>query len=64
VAVRAQHSQILQAIVVPDAVDVIDLNAEVLAPPFAQATVLAPIFKYTSPDQAVLDIMSALSVLE
>jgi hypothetical protein len=58
VTVRTEHPEILEPIVVLDAVDVVELNAEVSSSPFCQSTVLAPIFKYTSPDQAVLDMGS------
>jgi hypothetical protein len=42
--VRAQHSKIFDAIVVPNSVDVVDLNAEPFAPPLGDAAFAATIF--------------------
>jgi hypothetical protein len=56
--VRAEHPKILDPIIIPNTVDMVDLNRERLAPPFVNSAQRAPIDKYTSPDQAVLDDLS------
>jgi len=43
-AIRTQHAQVFQTIIIPYAVDVIDLNCEGSAPPFADATIRTDIF--------------------
>jgi len=62
--VRAEHPEVLQAVVVPDAVAVVDLDGEWLPPPVGDAASAATIFKYTSLEQAALYLRSALCILE
>ncbi len=54
VTVRAEHPEILYPIVIPDPIDVVDLNAERLTPPLRYPTRTATIFKYTSLEQVPL----------
>jgi hypothetical protein len=44
VAVRAEHPEIFDPIVIANSVDMVDLNAEPFAPPLGQAAFAAPIF--------------------
>ena len=52
--VRAEHPEILNPVVVTDPVDVVDLNGEGFAPPFAYAAPVATIPEYTSLQQVAL----------
>ncbi len=51
VTIRAKHSQILEAMVIPDAVNVVDMHRNRLASPVAQAALLANIFQHASLEQ-------------
>jgi hypothetical protein len=44
VAVRAEHTEIFEPVVFAVSVGVVDLDAEGLAPPFAETAKRAPIF--------------------
>ncbi len=54
-AVWAEHAEILDAVVVPHAVSVVDLDAERFALPFAYSTYVAPILKQAGLQQPSLD---------
>lgn len=55
VAVRAEHPEIFQPVVVPNAVSMIDLDGQGLPPPAVQAAFIADVPEYTSLDQAPFD---------
>jgi ribosomal protein L32E len=54
VTVRAEHPKIFQPVIVANAVDVVDLDGQRSAPPFAQAAPIATVYDYTSPEQVAL----------
>jgi hypothetical protein len=60
-AVRAQHSQILQAIIGRYPVYMIDLDRDAFAPPFGNSTFDTSIFKNTIREQARLDVARAFA---
>src|SRR5579884_2787757 len=53
-AVRAEHAQVLHAMIGPDAVDVVDLDGEGLAPPFTEPTLVAPVAEHPRRQQTTL----------
>jgi len=55
VAVRAEHTEIFDPMIVLEAIDVVDLYGQRMAPPFTEATQVATIRDYTSPKQMALD---------
>ena len=55
VTIRAEHPEIFHAVVVPDAVAVIELDGQGLAEPRIQAALLTDVLEYTSLDQASFD---------
>jgi hypothetical protein len=54
VAIGTEHPKVLQPVVVPDAVDVVDMDAERSASPFTKAAFLAAIFEQARLDKARL----------
>jgi hypothetical protein len=59
VAVWAEHAQVFESVVVADAVDVVELDAERFTLPIAEATLLASILKQTRAQQPSLNRVSA-----
>ncbi len=59
VTVRAEHSEILDSMIVANAVDVVDLDGQRTAPPFTQAAPVATVFDYTSLEQVSLNCLPA-----
>jgi hypothetical protein len=62
VTVGAQHTQILQAIIVALAVAMIDLNCKRLAAPTRQSALLANILKQPGREETPLDCVSTLRI--
>ena len=58
-AVWAEHAQVFESVVVADAVDVVDLDAERFPFPIAEPTVLASILEQTRAQQPSLNCISA-----
>jgi hypothetical protein len=53
--VWTEHPKIFDPIVIPDSIDVVDLNADGVPPPLRYPTRPATIFKYTSLEQVPLN---------
>jgi len=58
VAVRTEHPQVFQAVIVPDAVDVIEMHVEHLATPFGETARLAAVPKESGSNEARFDVLS------
>jgi hypothetical protein len=61
-AVGAEHSEVLQAVIFTNAVDVIYLNHKWLAAPLAQPALRTPIFEQPCSHQTMFNIRSRLTV--